>query len=245
MTMIVIGSVRSSGATTLALALAGCLERAVLVEADPDGGVLALRYGLAREPGLATLAASRAEAGGSILEHAQALPGGLPAVVGPESPAQATRLLATAGKRLLHVLAGASEELQLVVDAGRLGPSSPAAGLLAAADVVLVVARPTAEALVGAAERVADLGPSAGLVLAGPGPYRAEQVSAQLGCPVLATVADDARAAGTLAEGGSSKTLARSALLRSARSLAENLAAATTRSRPPAAAVAEHSEVWA
>ena len=81
MSMIVVGSVRSSGATTLALALAGSLERAVLIEADADGGVLALRYGLAREPGMATLAASRPGSGGGVLDHAQALPGGLPVVV--------------------------------------------------------------------------------------------------------------------------------------------------------------------
>jgi hypothetical protein len=38
-TAIAIGSVRSGGATTLAMTLAGILDDAVLVEADADGGV--------------------------------------------------------------------------------------------------------------------------------------------------------------------------------------------------------------
>ncbi len=243
MTMIVVGSVRSSGATTLALALAGCIGGAVLVEADPDGGVLALRYGLAREPGLATLAASRPEAGGSVLDHAQALPGGLPVVVGPESPARATHLLASAGARIAQVLAGSADDITVVVDAGRLGPSSPALSLVPAANCTLVVARPAADALVGAAERVRSIGASARLVLAGRGPYTADQVSAQLDCEVLATIADDAGAARALAEGGGSKSLARSPLLRSTRSLAALLAGRAVESS--GAASAERMEVRA
>lgn len=245
MTMIVVGSVRSSGATTLALALAGCIEGAVLVEADPDGGVLALRYGLAREPGLATLAASRPEPGGSILDHAQALPGGVPVVVGPESPARATHLLTTAGPRSAQVLADSAADIPVVVDAGRLGPSSPSLCLVPVAQCTLVVARPAAEALVAAAERVVSIGESARLVLAGRGPYSADQVSAQLSCTALTTIADDAAAARVLAEGGSSKSLARSPLLRSTRSLAALLAGPAVASGRPVAARAEPIEVTA
>src|SRR5438477_511605 len=88
MMTIVVGSVRSAGATTVALAIAGWLDPVVLVEADPDGGVLALRYGLRREPGLLTLAASRDLEGDMLSEHTQRLPGGLPVIVAPESPAR-------------------------------------------------------------------------------------------------------------------------------------------------------------
>ncbi len=244
MTMIVVGSVRSSGATTLALALAGSLERAVLVEADADGGVLALRYGLSREPGLSTLATYRQGSGAALLDHAQALPGGLPAIVAPESPGRATHLLRTAGARLAALLAGV-EGLDVVVDAGRLSPSSPVLCLVPPALVTLVVARPTAEELVAAAERVASLGDSARLVLAGPGPYTSSQVTAQLGCPVLATIADDVRAARALAEGGSSRVLARSALLRSARTLAASLFTSTTSVAPASRPAPGPSEVRA
>lgn len=222
MTAIAVGSVRSGGATTLAMTLAGVLDDAVLVEADADGGVLALRYGLSREPGLVSLAASRQPPGDVILDHAQRLPGGMAVVVGPESPERASQLLRSASQRIAGLLAGASS-IDLVFDLGRLSPSSPGTVLAAGAQVALVVARPRAEELVAAAERVAALGEGAGLVLIGSGPYSAAEVTNQLGCRVVGTIADDPRAARALAEGGSARALARSALVRSVRTLAVTL----------------------
>jgi hypothetical protein len=216
--MIAVGSVRSAGATTLALTLAGCSDGAVLVEADADGGVLALRYGLSREPGLLSLAASRQPSAESVLEHAQRLPGGLPVVVAPESPQRAGQLLRTAGQRLAALLAGV-EGTQLV-DVGRISPTSPACTIAAAAAVVLIVVRPRAEELVAAVERVVALGDRAGLVLVGSGPYSASDVTTQLGCRVFGSIAADARAAQAMAEGGGPRKLGRSALVRSVRTLA-------------------------
>jgi glycosyltransferase involved in cell wall biosynthesis len=217
--VIAVGSVRASGATTLALVLAACVDDAVLVEADPDGGVLALRYGLGREPGLATLAADRL---GAVADHAQPLSGGLRAVVGPESPERATQLLMVAGADLAPRLGGAQESV--VADVGRLGPASPALPLARAAEVVLVAARPRADHLLAAAERVAALGPAAAVVLVGPGPYRPGEVAAQLGVRVAGAVPDDPRAAAALADGGSAARLARSALVRAVRALAADVA---------------------
>jgi len=228
MTAIVVGSVRSSGATTLAMTLAGVLDGAVLVEADADGGVLALRYGLSREPGLVSLAASRQPPREVILDHAQRLPGGMAVVVGPESAERATQLLRSAGQRLASLLAGA-HDIDLVVDLGRLSPSSPGTALASAAPLALVVVRPRAEELVAGAERVAALGDGAGLVLVGSGPYSAADVTNQLGCRVIGTVADDPRGARALAEGGSSRALTRSALVRSVRTLAAGLFHGTER----------------
>lgn len=222
MTAIAVGSVRSGGATTLAMTLAGVLDDAVLVEADADGGVLALRYGLSREPGLVSLAASRQPPRDVILDHAQRLPGGMAVVVGPESPERATQLLRSAGHRLAGLLSGAND-IDLVVDLGRLGPSAPGTALAAAAPLALVVVRPRAEEIVAAAERVTALGDCASLVLVGSGPYSASDVTNQLGCRVIGTIADDPRGARTLAEGGSSRALARSALVRSVRTLAATL----------------------
>ncbi len=244
MSMVVVGSVRSCGATTLALALAASLERAVLVEADADGGLLALRYGLGREPGLLSLAASRQVSGDGILDHAQRLPGGLPVVVAPESPERATHLLRSAGARLGGLLA-AIDGFDVVVDAGRLGPSSPALCLVPSASVALVVARPRAEELVAAAERVAAIGPAAGLVLAGSGCYTPRDVEAQLGCPVLGTIADDPRAARALAEGGSAQALSRSALLRSVRTLTTAVASVPGMGAAPTRGSRQRSEVGA
>lgn len=225
--MIVVGSVRSSGATTLAMALAGWLERALLVEADPDGGVLALRYGLSREPGLVSLAAARQLSAEGVFAHAQSLPGGLAAAPAPESPERVDHLLRTTGARLGSLLGGLAG-VAVVVDAGRLGPSSPASCLVPAATATVLVARPRAEELVAGAERVAALaamGAKVAMVLVGSGPYRADEVVTHLRCPVFGTIADDPAAARALVEGGSGKAVARSALARSARVLAASLVA--------------------
>ena len=141
MSLLVFGSVRASpGVTTTALAVSACLARRVLVEADCDGGVLALRYGLGVEPGVTTLAAAGGHPGlDEVLGHAQALPGGVPVLVGPDSPDQAVALWRSAGDRLAGVLADL--DLDVVVDAGRLSPASPALSLVPVASQVLVVAR--------------------------------------------------------------------------------------------------------
>jgi hypothetical protein len=226
--LVVVGSARGApGATTLAVALTAWLERAVLVEADPDGGVLAVRHGLGREPGLVTLAAGRAPAGEALLDHAQRLPGGLAVVVAPESAERATHLWRTAGPALVRGL-GADHGFPVVVDVGRLAPVSPALGLVPVASLVVVAARPSADQLLAATDRaraLATLNERVALVLVGEGPYSARDVSGELGCEVLATVAHDPRAAGALAGAGGTRHLARSALLRSARGLAEEIAA--------------------
>lgn len=227
MTLVVFGSARSSpGATTTALAVASWIEGSVLVEADPDGGVLAVRYGLSREPGLVTLVASPSSKGVGLADHAQTLPGGALVVVAPESAERATHLWRVGGAGLVATLS-AVRDRTVVVDAGRLGPSSPALSLVTHAAVVAVVVRPVAEELLAAADRVealTGLGVRAGLVLVGDRPYSAIDVTAQLGCSVLGTVADDSRGADALRGSGSSRGVSRSMLMRSARGLAEHLA---------------------
>ena len=64
------------GVTTTALLVASHLD-AVMVEADLSGGVVAIRYGLGREPGLVTLAAANPHEPGGWLDHAQNA-GGIP-----------------------------------------------------------------------------------------------------------------------------------------------------------------------
>lgn len=225
MTVAVFGSARAApGVTTLAVAVTAWLERGVLVEADPDGGVLAPRYRLGREPGLVTLAAARAE--DPLLDHAQRLPGGLPVVVAPESAGRVEHVWRTAGRVLVRRLVG-EEWADVVVDAGRLRPSSPVTALVPDAVLVAIVTRPTAAELLAAAERVRalrQLNESVGVVLVGDGPYSARDVTDELECDVLGTVAHDRRAAEALEGVGGRRMLARSALLRSARTIAEEIA---------------------
>ena len=230
MTLLVFGSARSSpGATTAALAVSSWIDRSVVVEADPDGGVVAVRYGLAREPGLVTLAASRSLGEEGLLGHAQTLPGGTPVVVAPESADRATNIWRVSGSGLVSML-GSVDDHVVVVDGGRLGPSSPSLSLLPHASVVAVVARPEPDQLLAATDRIeaiSALGARAGLVLVGDRPYTAAEVTAQLGCDVLGVIADDRRGAKALTDGGSPRSVRRSMLMRSARGLADRLIAAS------------------
>ena len=226
MTILVVGSLHGSpGATTVAVALAGCLRDAVVVEADCDGGVLAARFGLSREPGVVTLAADRDNgAGHQLARHAQPAPGGLKIVVGPESSDHATWLWRSAGPQLHDSLR--QHDGVVVVDAGRLAPTAPTTALFADATLTVIVARPRADELAIVAARLAghenERRPS--VVLVGDRPYSAAEVADELGCDVLGVVAEDPRAVSTLWGGGSRRLLARSPYARSMRSLAETVA---------------------
>jgi len=216
------------GVTTTAVLVTGCLARGVLVEADGDGGVLALRHGLHREPGLSTLVTSRDRAAGWE-SHMQRV-AGVPVLVGPESPERMTRLWAHGGDRLVAAVTTSFDraEPDVVVDAGRLRPGWPPAALSAVSRLVVFV-RPVAEELAALAQRLDGLPAGelpVGVVLAGAGPYRPGDVADQLDVEVLAVIPVDRRAAGIVNEGGSARVLARSSLARTARSLAERLTGA-------------------
>ena len=110
MTLVCLASQKGApGVTLTALALGvswhgATRRRAVLLEADPAGGVLAIRYRLGLEPGLVTLAAA-ARAGspgeaGSVWDHAQRLPGGMPAVLAPDGADQVHAALRAGGDAL-------------------------------------------------------------------------------------------------------------------------------------------------
>jgi MinD-like ATPase involved in chromosome partitioning or flagellar assembly len=222
------------GATTLALLAAGCWPRpVVVVEADPAGGVLAVRYGLSRTPGLADLAAAvdtHAPAQ-ALWSSAQTLPGGLRVVVAPESGEVTVGILDDVAGPLARWCLRL-EDVDVIVDCGRTLPGSPSVALMGAADAVLVVARSTADQLYPSAHRVHALVAQTGcehlgLVLVGGRPHRAEEVVTQLRVPVVGVVDDDPRTAQAFAAGGGAgRALRRSPLVRSAQGLVDDLAAA-------------------
>jgi hypothetical protein len=229
--LVCVGSAHGApGATTLAVLAAGCWPRpVVLVETDPSGGVLAVRYGLGRTPGLADLAAAVGNhaAPAALWSAAQVLPGGLRVVVAPESGEIVSGILADAA-RALGVWCAGFGDADVLVDCGRFSPASPIVGLVAAADAVMVAVRPTAEDLYPAAHRVralAALAPRAvvGLVLVGSRPYGLAEVSGQLGVRVLGVVDDDAGTAGIITHGGAARALRRSGLVRSVAALVDDL----------------------
>lgn len=214
MKIVTLGSVRGApGVTTTALLMASTFDDGVVVEADLDGGTLAVRYGLGREPGLTTLAASGAGNGRDWRAHAQEA-AGVPVLVGPDAPATSASLWRSAGERISKELVKADGVA--IVDAGRVRALVP---VLTSSDVVAVLVRPIAEHLVALSHRLPTLQQATEdrvrVVLVGDGPYRTEDIEGPLDVRVLGRLPDDRDAAEVLRTGATSKArLGRSALAR-------------------------------
>lgn len=234
MTVVAVGSAKASpGATTLCLALAATWPRAgipaVVIEVDPDGGSLAARLGLGYEPGLVSLAAAarRGVDRDLLLAHGQSLGGALSVVCGPASPQQASAALGAVGPRLAERMADLLDAAVLV-DVGRLGPTSPALPLARSADVCVLTARPRLDEiqhLDSRARALEQAGCRVGLVCVGAEPYSPLEVAASVGVDLLGVVADDPKGAGLLCgRPGDDRALRRSMLWRTAADLAAAIA---------------------
>jgi hypothetical protein len=220
--------------STVAVGLAAGSSQAetLLLEMDPSGGVLAARFGLAQQPGLASLAAvARHGVTGVLDDHVQRLPVGVDVVVAPGSAdiaAGSVDVIARHAESVLRHLAP-----MVIVDVGRVYPGSPATELVAAADVVVLVATPSTEYLDHLDARLSTLSDVVqrdriGLVLVGQGPYAAAEIAARLALPVWAELPRDPRGAGVLAGRLTGRTWQRTALVRALRDLA-----VTVRQRAP------------
>lgn len=246
----------SPGVTTAAVALAlgwPGASTAVVAECDPWGADLPWqargRGGvvLDRDRGVTSLAgAVRVDGGltgGAVLEHAQVLEGGLRVLVGPAGVEQSAAI-GPAWGGVAAALAACG--VDVVADVGRLTRSTPAAPVVAAADLVVLVVRPRVEAvahlrqgLVAAAGMVNAAGRGSGLERVAvvvvdessrPGSRRASRRSVEevlASTPGLGDVATvgvlawDPRSAAALA--GRGRMPARSRLLGSARECAEGV----------------------
>ncbi len=196
----------SPGVTTAALAMAARwpVGEASVLEADPSGGDLSARFCLPTSPGLVSLAAAarRQTAADVVADHVQRLTGGLPVVVGPVSAEQARAALSaltSRGRPVLQAAAGATDSTVLV-DAGRLEPSSPALPLVRGADALVVMARPRADELSHLASLLTPMASWArtpGLVLIGEG-YSNRDTERELGVPVMARLPHDRSGASML-----------------------------------------------
>jgi hypothetical protein len=193
------------GVTTLALGLAARWPRgeAVVVEADPAGGDLSPRFGVAHDPGLATMALAARHAGRAPNPAAwlRRLPCGVEAVLAAAGAAASASLAAleSRGGDLLRTL-GAGRSV--MVDAGRWWPDSPAMPLVAACDLVLLVARPRLDDIRQCRDRVpvlAQPGRDVRLVLVGePKLWPASEIASAVGLPLAAVVPFDRHGAGVL-----------------------------------------------
>lgn len=143
----VAGTKGSPGATTLALALAAELASdrpTVLIEADADGGDLAVRFEVAEDPGLVTFASQsrRGTRLGGFGENVRSLDNGLRVLLAPTESWRARKTLEQSVSSLLDC---SKIEPLVVIDCGRLSVDSPSASLVRSADVRLLVTRPVAD----------------------------------------------------------------------------------------------------
>ena len=192
MVVAVCSAKNAPGATTLGLGLAALWPdepQAVLVECDPAGGDLASRFGHYPDPGLLSLAAAaRSGPGGvDLAAHAQCLAVGAEVVLAPpgDSAAAGVATLAAGGPRVLRHLAA---DQTVIVDVGRIVRGGPGLALAGAADHVLVVCGADLPSQAQVAARLEWLRPAVAgrlwLVPTGGG-YRSEEISRDLGVPVL------------------------------------------------------------
>lgn len=230
MTAIALGSVKGApGVTTTVLAIAAVWPAGrplLVVELDPDGGVLAARRELGFEPGLVGLAASSRRGNADLATHSQPLSDSVRVVVAPSTAAQVRASLTAAGDDLWPALTSGGDVL---LDCGRLSATSPAIPLAARADHTLILARPRLEDIALVRDRVGPLrsaGISPSVVLIDDGPYRTDEVSAAVDVPVVARLPIDHRTADGLNGVSARAQLHRSRLLRTVRVLVDDVSAA-------------------
>jgi hypothetical protein len=170
MALIVIAADKGApGVTTASIALAAVWPRPVLLaECDPSGGDLVYRLpaadGARLDPrrGLLSLAvaARRGVAQQQVWEHAQKLHGGLDVLTGVSNAEQGAGIELLWGPmgRALAGLPGAD----VIADCGRLGPDSPIYDLLARADSIVLLSRPTLGEVIRLRDRIGALATALG-----------------------------------------------------------------------------------
>lgn len=154
----------SPGVTTTCLTLTAVWPRpAVMVELDPSGGDVALTARLesggpvAPAPsllGLATAVRSGDIAPGLVGQYAQRIAGGISVVPGLTSEGQSVGM-ATLWPPLVDACLTA--EVDVLADLGRISAGSAVMPIVAAADVLLLVVTPTVPGVVHLRGRVAQL----------------------------------------------------------------------------------------
>ena len=161
-----LSSVRGSpGVTSWSLLLAAAwpgssfLERVVL-EADADGGVMAARYGLGVDPGVAALVAAvrrhpAGAAGFELDELARPVAERVWVIPAPESAERSTPVWGSSTDEV--AAAAARDDRVWLVDCGRLSRHSSAMAFARRAEVAVVVSGPRQDDLVSVPARLAAL----------------------------------------------------------------------------------------
>jgi hypothetical protein len=211
MSIIAIGSAKASpGVTSLSVGLGLSWEAttgrpAVLVEADSDGGVLAARFGLALTPSLVELSGTaRHELTINRLQsNSQLLAGQLPTLVAPSCGETAALVLSPMVGRLADGLSR-FDEVDAVVDVGRIRSDSPSAELIKRCNLLVLVARPRFDHLVPLAHlarRLISLEIPAALVCVGDRPYSPTEMAKASQLDLLGVMAHEPRVVEALGGG--------------------------------------------
>ncbi len=256
MAFVALGSLRSAGVTTTALALARTWpeERSVLLaEVDPAGGTLAGTLGLRPEPGLQSFAAEarhgieyRLTTRSGFGEHAQSLGDQAAILLAPPTSEQTRAALAMLGDlpALFRSEYSSPDVLatDLLCDCGRLDVASPVLALFSSADLALLVVRRELSdlhvlwaSLGGRGLAPERFGGRLGVLLVGDGPYGAAEVEEAIGAPVLGVVPHDPSGVRALTAESPRPLALRSALPRATRTLAASLVEQLTAEREDAA----------
>lgn len=208
--LVVVVSVKGSpGVTTFSVALAArwpAPARTVLVEADPSGGDVGVRFSLESTPGLVSLAAAARRNNDPALlwQHAQALPGGLPVVSAPADADRARTALSTlaeptGGTGILRAAANTTESV-VIVDCGRVDAGSPVMPIVRAADAMILLSGAHADDLAHLARPLVAMSrwtPRPAMLLVGDG-YSEADVARELGVQPLGRLPHDPRGAAVL-----------------------------------------------
>jgi hypothetical protein len=230
------------GVTTTALTLATAWPRdRLLLEADAKGGDLRLRFGLHREPSMATLAATGLGrlGAGDLSGHSQELRDGTKVIVGPSSPAEAEAAL-----RAIVPSLPVDGGPDLLVDCGRYGTGEGVRSLVRSASLVLVVIgqgrlapHEAACAIEHAGHLVERLRPHAqdvAAVVVGREPYSQDEIARSIAAEVLSVLPRDAEGVELVGSAPLTRRersrARRSALLRLAPAAAMRVASATSMS---------------
>jgi MinD-like ATPase involved in chromosome partitioning or flagellar assembly len=231
MTVIALTSTRSSpGVTSLAVALGlSWSRRAVdplLIEADPAGGVLGLRFGLSSDVSLRTLRADMRRGYSAELVHRNSTDlRGVACLLAPTDPVLTTRSLECSAPSLADELVASARPT--LIDIGRIFDRSPSLPFAQCASQVLVVTRPSVDDVQSLLYGIRLLHAQdciVGLVVVGDLPHHPDEVAELAGVPIVGVVPDDRAVAGAFGGGRySARKLRRTVLWRSVDSLGHRL----------------------
>jgi hypothetical protein len=221
--------VKGEGLTTAlqALSLVWPRGEVVLAELNPGGGDLALRYGLLGPPNLASVASGdKAQLTAAHLPQFFQSIGQVSLLLAPASAEQTQAALASNWSTLTTELTRLGTDV--LVDAGTLVvPAMGNAEVVAAADLGVVMVRPTVDAVVRLLGRLPTVpSPRGGLVVVvvGEGPVTPRQIEQESGVVVAGELPWDREGAAMLMSGSwTQRGLRHSRLLRWARNVAEDL----------------------